>query len=151
MMRSALLITGLLVLAAPVWDGRARAEPPLPADSPSILSPNDIASEEEVLVRIHGRKFIPPTVRVHAGRKTKLVLQNEDVELHAFVPGPLFNGISLNVSGNGAPEFGEQGFQKVIIPGEGVAELRFVLQQPGRYPFLCDMPGHDMRALIVVE
>jgi uncharacterized cupredoxin-like copper-binding protein len=90
-------------------------------------------------------------VRVHAGRKTKLVFKNEDAELHVFVPGTLFHGVSLSVEGNGAPEFGEEGFRKVIIPGDGVAELRFILQQPGRYPYICDMPGHEMRATLVVE
>ena len=151
MMRHALLIAGLLLLAVFAAEQRAPAEPPTAADAPPALSPNDLVPEEEVLVRMHGRKFMPSTVRVHAGRKTKLVLQNQDVELHAFVPGALFNGISLSVDGNGAPEFGEQGFRKVIIPGDGVAELRFILEQPGRYPYICDMPGHEMRATIVVE
>ncbi len=151
MRRQTLLIIGFLLYAVPVWDGPVRAEAPRPDDSPSILSPGDIAAEEEVLVRIHGRKFIPSTVRVHAGKHTRLVFQNQDTELHAFVPGTLFDGVSMNVGGNGAPEFGDQGFRKVIIPGEGLAELRFVLQQPGSYPYICDMPGHEMRATIVVE
>jgi plastocyanin len=151
MMRSTLLITGLLVLAAPAWDGRAGAEPPLPGDPPSIVSPNNVPLEEEVLVRIRDRKFMPATVRVHAGQKTKLVFHNQDAELHVFAPGNLFDGTNVSVEGNGAPEFGEQGFRKVIIPGDGVAELRFTLEQPGRYPFICDMPGHEMRATIVVE
>ena len=150
-MRRALLIAGVLISAAFMWEGHVSAEPPTAADAPPALSPNDIGSEEEVLVRMHGRKFMPSTVGVHAGRKTKLVFQNQDAELHAFVPGTLFNGISLSVDGNGAPEFGEQGFRKVIIPGDGVAELRFILEQPGRYPFICDMPGHEMRGTIVVE
>jgi plastocyanin len=139
------------ILAVFAWPGFAPAESTPDADSSSILSPNDIAVEEEVRVRIQGRKFIPSTVRVHAGKHTKLVFQNQDAELHAFVPGALFNGVSMNVGGNGAPEFGEQGFRKVIIPGEGLVELRFVLQQPGSYPYICDMPGHEMRATIVVE
>jgi plastocyanin len=118
------------------------AEPPVPAEAPPSLAPGDPTLEEEVLVRIRDRKFIPATVRVHAGRKTRLVFHNQDT---------LFDGISVSVEGNGAPEFGEQGFRKVIIPGDGVVELRFALQQPGRYPFICDMPGHEMRATILVE
>jgi len=151
MMRQAWLITGFLLCVALAWAQPLPAELPLPAEAPSIMSPNDVASEEEVIVRMKGRKFLPPTVRVHAGRKTKLVLQNEDVELHAFVPGGLFNGVSLNVSGNGAPMFGDLGLRKVIIPGEGLAELRFVLREPGQYPYICDMPGHEMQGTIVVE
>ena len=151
MMRYTLLIIGFLLWAGLAWAPHVSAEPPLVADSPPVLSLDDLVSEEEVLVRIRDRKFLPATVRVHAGRHTKLVLQNQDAELHAFVPGTLFNGIGLSVDGNGAPEFGEQGFRKVIIPGDGVAELRFILEQPGRYPYICDMPGHEMRATIVVE
>lgn len=151
MMRHALVIIGFLLCAGLAWAPPLRAEPPLPAGSPPIMSPNDVGLEEEVLVRMKARKFIPPTVHVHAGQKTKLVLRNEDAELHAFVPGGLFNGVSLNVGGNGAPMFGDQGLQKVIIPGEGVSELRFVLLQPGKYPYLCDMPGHEMQGTIVVE
>jgi len=151
MMRQALVIIGFLLCAGLAWAPPLTAEPSLPAESPSILSPNDAGSEEEVIVRMKGRKFLPPTLRVHAGRKTKLVLQNQDAELHAFVPGDLFNGVSLNVSGNGAPMFGDLGLRKVIIPGEGLAELRFILRQPGRYPYLCDMPGHEMQGTIVVE
>lgn len=150
-MRHACLIAGFLFFAVLAWEGRVSAEPPMPADLSPALSANDLGLEEEVLVRMRDRRFMPSTVRVHAGRKTLLVFQNQDAELHAFVPGTLFNGISVNVGGNGAPEFGDQGFRKVIIPGEGVVELRFVLEQPGRYPFICDMPGHEMRATLVVE
>lgn len=144
-----LLITGLLLVGLVQRPG-AWAEP-LAADLTPTLSPGDTNSEEEVIVRIRGRAFIPPTVRIHAGRRTKLVFQNQDAELHAFVPGNLFNGVNLNIGGNGAPEFGDFGLRKVIIPGDGRAELRFVLQQPGHYPYVCDMPGHEMRATIVVE
>lgn len=151
MLRQTLLIIGFLLCTGLVGDGRAQAEPSPSTDPSPALSPADSILEEEVLVRIRDRKFMPPTVRVHAGRKTKLVFQNQDAELHAFVPGALFNGISVSVEGNGAPEFGEQGFRKVIIPGDGVAELRFILEQPGRYPFICDMPGHEMRGTLVVE
>lgn len=107
--------------------------------------------EEEVLVQIHGRQFDPNTVILHAGRRTKLVFHNQDAELHAFVPVKLLLGVNLNISGNGAPEFGADGFKRVIIPSEGRAEIRFVPERPGTYPFFCDMPGHDMKATIVVQ
>lgn len=149
--RTLQFVAGILIGAALAAPGFAPAGPPPATDPPPVLSPNDVGSEEEVRVRIHGRKFLPPTVLVHAGRKTRLVFKNEDAELHVFVPGTLFNGVSLSVEGNGAPEFGEEGFRKVIIPGDGVAELRFTLDRPGRYPYICDMPGHEMRGTLVVE
>jgi plastocyanin len=119
------------------------------ADPPPLPSPQ--SDEEEVLVQIRSRQFDPNTVTLHAGRRTKLVFHNQDAELHAFVPVGLFVGVNLNISGNGAPEFGAEGFKRVIIPSEGRAEIRFVPHRPGVYPFFCDMPGHDMKATIVVQ
>ncbi|MES4786212.1 MAG: hypothetical protein C4294_10725, partial [Nitrospiraceae bacterium] len=116
------------------------------APSAPTLAPSDTEPEEEVLVRIHARQFEPVPVVLHVGRKTKLIFHNQDVELHAFVPVGLFVGVSLNITGNGAPEFGEGGFKRVIIPSEGRAEIRFVPERTGVYPFFCDMPGHEMRA-----
>ncbi|MFM7840747.1 MAG: cupredoxin domain-containing protein [Nitrospira sp.] len=128
----------LFTLAAALWDGASAQAAPL-------------AEEEEILVIIRGRQFLPDTVTVHAGRKTKLVFQNQDAELHVFMPFTLFSGVNLNISGNGAPEFGDDGFRRIIIPPDGHAELRFVLDRPSHFPFICDMPGHEMRATLVVE
>jgi plastocyanin len=121
--------------------------------APTVVAPSSAApqAEEEVLVEIRSRQFLPNTVTLHAGQKTKLVFHNQDAELHAFVPGKLLTGVNLNISGNGAPEFGAEGFKRVIIPSEGRAEIRFVPDRPGTYPYVCDMPGHDMKASIVVQ
>jgi uncharacterized cupredoxin-like copper-binding protein len=108
-------------------------------------------SEELVLVTMRARQFDPPVIILHTGRKTHLVLRNEDAELHAFVPNKLFLGVNLNVGGNGAPEFSESGFKKVIIPSGGRVDIRFVPEHAGEYQFLCDMPGHEMRGTIRVE
>ncbi len=125
---------------------------PVAADTHvSTLAPSDPDPEQQVIVNIRARSFEPSTVTLHAGRKTKLVFQNHDVELHAFVPVGLFVGVNLNITGNGAPEFGAEGFKRVIIPSEGRAEIRFVPERPGVYPFSCDMPGHEMKATIVVQ
>jgi plastocyanin len=115
------------------------------------LAPSNTDPEERILVTIKARAFEPDKVTLHVGHKTKLVFHNQDAELHAFVPVGLFTGLSINVSGNGAPEFGPDGFKRVIIPSGGRAEFRFVPEQPGVYPFFCDMPGHEMRATIIVE
>jgi plastocyanin len=117
----------------------------------STLAPSNTDPEERILVTIKARTFEPDKVTLHVGHKTKLVFHNQDAELHAFVPVGLFTGLSINVSGNGAPEFGPDGFKRVLIPSGGQAEFRFVPEQPGVYPFFCDMPGHEMRATIIVE
>jgi uncharacterized cupredoxin-like copper-binding protein len=121
-----------------------------PAFGPAFVVAEEL-SEELVLVTIHARQFDPPVIILHTGRKTHLVLRNEDAELHAFVPNKLFLGVNLNVGGNGAPEFSESGFKKVIIPSGGRVDIRFVPEHAGEYQFLCDMPGHEMRGTIRVE
>jgi len=114
-------------------------------------NPTDVTQEEEVVVNMRLRQFEPATVLLHSGRKTKLVFHNLDAELHAFVPVKLFMGVNLNISGNGAPEFSDEGLKRVIIPPDGRAEIRFIPSQAGTFPFSCDMPGHEMRAAFVVQ
>ena len=148
-MNGLMLKNGLttMALAASLVAALSGWAEPLPAVVPTATT----SPEQEILIKIRLREFDPPTVTLQSGRKTKLVFQNLDSELHAFVPTNLFAGVSLNVSGNGAPEFTDQGFRRVIIPPEGRAEIRFVPERPGTYPYLCDMPGHEMKATIVVQ
>lgn len=126
--------------------GLAFAGPPA-----QTLAPSNPDPDEQILVKIRGREFLPSRVTLHVGRKTTLIFENQDAELHAFVPVGLFTGVNLNISGNGAPEFGHDGFKRVIIPSEGRVEFRFIPERSGVYPFFCDMPGHEMRATIVVQ
>lgn len=104
-----------------------------------------------VVITIKARQFHPPLVTLRVGQPATLVFENLDTELHSFVPKDLLRGVNLNVGGNGAPEFGEEGFKRVIIPPEGRAEIRFTPLRPGEFGYICDMPGHQMRAQIVVE
>ncbi len=85
------------------------------------------------------------------GQKTKLVFKNQDSELHTFAPLGLFTRQSFNISGNGAPEFSAEGLKRVIIPADGLVEIRFTPAMPGAYRYICDMPGHHMSAMLLVE
>ncbi len=139
-------LVAALTLFVPAAVPAGQSTPATPTLAPSNTDP-----EEVVTVTIRSRTFEPDPVTLRVGQKTKLVFYNQDAELHAFVPVGLFTGVHLNVTGNGAPEFGPDGFKRVIIPSEGRAEFRFVPERPGVYPFFCDMPGHEMKATVVVE
>ena len=67
------------------------------------------------------------------------------------MPLLLFQRTNVQVSGNGAPEFNEAGFVRVLIPPRGKAELRFIPRTSGTFVYICDLPGHNMRAAIIVE
>lgn len=122
-----------------------------PAVAAPTLAPFDTGIEREIVVKIRARSFDPDRVTLRAGQKTKLIFRNEDAELHAFVPADLLRGVHLNITGNGAPQFDEHGFKRVIIPASGVAEIRFVPERRGEFPYFCDMPGHEMKAVIFVQ
>jgi plastocyanin len=115
------------------------------------LAPSDSHQARDVVVNIKTRQFQPDTLYFQSGEKIRLILRNQDVELHAFVPISLFQNATLQVSGNGAPQFGSQGLLRILLPSKGQTEILFVPQRPGSYPFLCDLPGHVMSGTVVVQ
>jgi hypothetical protein len=119
------------------------------ASCPVIVTAQE--GESVITIDMQGRRFMPSDVVLPADTRVKLVLLNHDSELHAFVPGALFAGVNMNISGNGFPEFTDAGFRRLIVPPDGRAEIGFVPPRVGDYPFLCDMPGHDMKGTIFVR
>ncbi len=118
--------------------------------TPTIASPTEFEMES-VTVEIRSRMFIPQQIHLHHGRKTMLRFRNHDTELHTVAAKELFLSDDLNLSGNGAPEFGPDGLKNVIIPPEGLIEFQFTPARTGTFSYLCDMPGHNMQAVMVVE
>lgn len=109
------------------------------------------AEVESVTVEIRSRVFIPQQIHLHHSRKTLLRFRNYDTELHTVLAKELFLSDDLTLSGNGAPEFGPEGLKKVIIPPDGLIEFQFTPARIGTLSYLCDMPGHNMQATIVIE
>ena len=142
-----------LVLATPTKCLSDIDLPPV-ANSDVGRAPSALPTEaegESVTVEIRGRMFIPSHVLLHHDQKTVLRFRNYDTELHTVMAKELFFGVDLNVGGNGAPEFSPDGLKRVIIPPEGLLEIQFTPARTGTFSYLCDMPGHDMQAMIVVE
>ena len=133
-----------LVLATP-----ARSLSGDDGQTPSAL-PTEV-EVESVTVEIGSRMFTPNHVLLHHDQKTVLRFRNHDTELHTVVAKELFLSADLNVGGNGAQEFGPDGLKRVIIPPEGLVEFQFTPTRTGTFSYLCDMPGHDMKGVIVVE
>ena len=107
--------------------------------------------EQQVIVHIENRRFLPNLISLRVGQPTRLILLNDDVELHAFVPTALLDRTNVQVGGNGAPQFDDHGFRRVLVPSSGQAELMFSPKHVGSYPFFCDLPGHIMNGIIAVE
>jgi uncharacterized cupredoxin-like copper-binding protein len=104
-----------------------------------------------VEILISKRAFSPEVTTLGRGEPVTLVLRNEDGDLHAFVPLLLFENVNVQVRGNGAPQFTEGGFARVLIPPQGWAEFSFTPKNIGTFFYICDLPGHNMRGEIVVR
>lgn len=113
--------------------------------------PNLDAEAIRVDISIKARQFHPSPVSVPVGRSVILVFHNQDVELHAFVPQQFLEHVPVHIDGNGAPQFGEKGFERVLIPSGGSEEIHFVPTAVGTFEYRCDLPGHQMIGTIVVE
>jgi len=118
-----------------------------------LVSPSNAAEAPRNAVEIVASKraFAPEVVTLRLGEPATLIIRNEDEDLHAFVPLLLFQRTNVQVAGNGAPEFNETGFVRVLVPPHGRAELRFTPKTAGTFFYICDLPGHNMRAQIVVR
>ncbi len=101
-------------------------------------------------ITIKARQFHPSLVSVPVGRPVMLVFHNEDVELHAFVPQQFLEHVPVHIDGNGAPQFGEKGFERVLIPSGGTEQIGFLPTAAGEFEYRCDLPGHQMVGTIVV-
>ena len=107
--------------------------------------------EQQVIVHIENRRFLPQLIHLRVGQPTRLILLNDDAELHAFVPTDLLAQTNVQVGGNGAPQFDDHGFRRVLVPSSGQVELIFSPKHVGSYPFFCDLPGHIMNGIVVVD
>ena len=153
-MRGTLGLMCLVLLLAPPTIGLSGNAPSTVANGNVGQAPDAPPAEIEmelVTVEIRGRMFIPNRVLLHHDQKTALRFLNHDTELHTVMARDLFVGVDLNMGGNGFPEFGPDGLKRVIIPPEGLIEFQFTPARTGAFSYLCDMPGHDMKAAIVVE
>jgi plastocyanin len=120
-------------------------------DEQAIISPSPEIEIETITIEIRSRMFVPQRVHVHHDRKTMLRFRNHDTELHTVAAKEIFIIADLNIGGNGAQEFGPEGLKRVIVPPEGIIEVQFTPTRTGTFSYLCDMPGHDMKGVVVVE
>ena len=128
------------------WGG----SPALGASQPTTVLAH---GREDVTMTIHikNRRFIPDVVNIRIGQRVRLILENQDAELHAFVPVDFLTRTNVQVGGDGAPQFGKDGFRRVLIPTQGRAELVFAARKAGAFRFFCDLPGHLMSGMIMVD
>jgi uncharacterized cupredoxin-like copper-binding protein len=137
-----LLLAGALVLAAAAAGAGVSWQPRHPV-GPGRAQVVEVTAEAGM--RFSGQIPGPP-LRVRAGATVRLVLENRDTLAHDV----------WVVQAQERPPYLEPTFPgaktRVLAPGER-EEIQFTPTRPGRYRYVCTVPGHDttMYGEFVVE
>ncbi len=93
-----------------------------------------------------GGRFPPPPLRVRVGQEVRIVVVNRDTIQHDLWVVKADDRFPYLF-----PAF--PGARTPLLDPKGQYELRFVPNAPGRYLYVCTVPGHDasMRGELVVE
>jgi len=91
-------------------------------------------------------RFPPPPLRVRVGQEVRIVVVNRDMLQHDLWVVKADDRAPYLV-----PAF--PGARTPLLDPQARYELRFVPNAPGRYLYVCTVPGHDalMRGELVVE
>ncbi|MBS0512453.1 MAG: cupredoxin domain-containing protein [Proteobacteria bacterium] len=90
-----------------------------------------VAAPPEVTLTIKDHRFQPEEVRVPAGQKVKLVIQNQDGTPEEF------ESHELN--------------REKVIPGGATANVFIGPLQPGKYPFFGEFNEKTARGVVIAE
>ncbi len=101
-------------------------------------------------------RFTPETVEVVAGQPVTLVLTNSDSLEHDFsvMEIPLEGEAEAHGAEHDMSGMAEEPALHVAAQGGQSGALEFTPTQPGRYEFICTVPGHKeagMRGTLVVR
>lgn len=110
------------------------------------------AHSESVEVTVHASdllKFEPPEIRVNAGQRVRLVLDNEQGSvLHDFtIEQMAVDDVHVEGAAHAHNEDMHYALHVATEPGEaGVVE--FTPTEPGTYEFFCTVPGHAQAGMV---
>lgn len=97
-----------------------------------VLSPLfALAADNEVAITIKDHKFTPAEVRVPAGKKVKLVIENQDATPEEF-------------------ESHELNREKIIAP-RSKASIWIGPLKPGKYPFMGEFNQATAQGVVIAE
>lgn len=100
--------------------------------------PTPSALDQQIELKIRDYKFVKTNVApLQPGFPAEIVVTNEDNVRHGFT-SPLFLGLHIEGEGEGVVSYGKglDGFY--IDPGKSLT-IRFIMPQPGRFTFRCDI------------
>lgn len=97
-----------------------------------LLAPSlAVAADPEILLTIREHRFDPAEVRVPAGKKIKLIVDNQDATAEEF------DSHALN--------------REKVIPGKSRAPIFIGPLAPGRYPFIGEFNKRTAKGVVIAE
>ncbi|HSE59086.1 MAG TPA: hypothetical protein VLA99_10325 [Nitrospiraceae bacterium] len=106
--------------------------------TPLSSAPAQVTLDQQIELKIHDYRFVQVhVVPLHPGFPAEIVVTNEDNVRHGFT-SPFFLGLHLEGEGEGVVSYGKglDGFY--LDPGKTLT-IRFIMPQPGRFTFRCDI------------
>jgi uncharacterized cupredoxin-like copper-binding protein len=100
----------------------------------SLLAACGNPAPDEATITMKEMAFVQSEITVKAGQPVTLRLVNRDGYAHAF-------------------DIDEFDIHSLLVANE-TAEVSFTPEKPGRYPFYCSSPGHEMAGMtgtLIVE
>lgn len=99
---------------------------------PALFAPiASIAADPEIPLVIKDHRFVPEEVKVPAGKKVKLVIDNQDSSSEEF------ESHELN--------------REKVIPGNSKAHVFIGPLNPGKYPFYGEFNEKTARGVVIAE
>lgn len=96
--------------------------------------------DRQVRIAIKHSRFIPAEVSVPSGVSVTFEIVNDDPIDHEFIVGT--RDVHLrHASGSEAEHRTVPG--EVSVPAKSRAGTTYVFDEPGRYRFVCHLPGHE--------
>jgi uncharacterized cupredoxin-like copper-binding protein len=109
------------------------------------------ASSQHVTIAFHYSTFGPNAVKVPAGVPVTFTLQNEDPIGHEWIVGPpeihAIHRVGTEPEHEGRPT-------EVSVAPYQTKTTTVTFDQPGRYEFICHLPGHEeygMKGVVEVQ
>lgn len=97
----------------------------------ATLAPLAVAADVEVALAIKDHQFVPAEIRVPAGKKIKVVVENQDATAEEF------ESHELN--------------REKLIPANSKATIFFGPLAPGKYPFYGEFHEKTAKGVVIAE
>lgn len=104
----------------------------------TVPAPAQVTRDQQIELKIRDYKFVKTNVGpLSPGFPAEIVLTNEDNVRHGFT-SPFFLGLHVEGEGEGVVTYGKGVDGFYLDPGKTLT-IRFIMPQPGRVTFRCDI------------